>query len=194
MKILSFALSLLFIFSCASSKPAPPKEPLRPLACRNFKCQLSHHAQILQRNARKNDGAPIAFIVQHAETVRQVAKSYDLPPEILLAAAMLESAHGQSELAKCAFNFHGIKCGDGWDGSRYVTRGKKPAQYRAYSDAHAGFVGCADYICQRVPRFVGANVLPCEFAHAWGSNNPELYTQNLHSIITRYGLKTLFAA
>jgi len=187
MKILSFALSLLFIFACASSKPAPPKEPIRPLACRHFKCQLAHHAQILQRTARRQDAAPIAFIIRHAETVRQVAKSYDLPPEILLAAAMLESGHGESQLAKCAFNFHGIKCGDGWDGKSY-------AGYRAYEDAHAGFVGCANYICERVPRFVGANVLPCEFAHAWGSNNPELYTQNLHSIITRYGLKTLFAA
>jgi LysM repeat protein len=45
-----------------------------------------------------------------------------VPASIILAQGLLESAAGQSELAKTANNHFGIKCGGTWDGKTYYKR------------------------------------------------------------------------
>lgn len=141
-------------------------------------------------HAAQFSGAPKDFIRNYGELVRGLGKSYELPPELILAVAMYESGFGQSELARCARNFHGIKAGDSWQGLNYTS----PAgtRWRAWNSTHEAFEGFCRYLCERVPRFIGTDVSPSEFAHAYGCANPKQYAADLELIINRYDLRKLY--
>jgi len=193
MKILSFALTLLFIFSCASSKPAPPKEPIKPLAAKQQQQQdkYEQHFELLQCRIKHGHTEVLYFIRNFSRDAERLGRAYDISPEIILGVAILESRGGTSNISRQARNLHGIKAGDDWDGLTFTCQnGKVWRAWNSYPDAMQGF---CDYICERMPHFVGKNVTPAEFATAYGSNNPKEYAINLHLIISRYGLKTLFA-
>lgn len=189
MKIISFVLCAFLFFACASSKPAPPKEPLHPLAAKRDKHH--QHFELLRARLKHGHSENLFFIRNYSRTAEMLGKAYDISPEIILAVGILESRGGTSNIAICSRNFHGIKAGDNWDGLTFTCENGKV--WRAWNSTNEAFEGFCQYVCDRMPHLVGKNITPAEFAYAYGSRDPEKYTTNLHSIIARYGLKTLFS-
>jgi len=187
-------IALLFA-ACATNKPAP--QPYAPLAQNEPTAQykqpqnnrIGSHVAALRTRLKHGHCDAIQFIETHAATVQLVSRAYDITPEIMLAVAMHESGFGRSNIAQCA-NLHGIKAGDGWHGEVYIAG--DGAAYRVFGDASAAFVGFADYVCERLPFFVGRDITAAEFAHSYGCARPKQYAKKINTIIARYGLKTLF--
>jgi hypothetical protein len=191
MKIALFALSLLFIFACASNKPAPPKEPIKPLAKTSVADKHQQHFELLKSRLKHGHSEALFFIRNYSRTAEHLGRAYDISPEIILAVGILESRGGTSNIALCSRNFHGIKAGDGWHGLTFTCANGKT--WRAWNSSAEAFEGFCQYVCERMPHFIGKNITPAEFAAAYGSAHPKEYAENLHLIIARYGLKTLFA-
>jgi flagellum-specific peptidoglycan hydrolase FlgJ len=149
------------------------------------------HFELLQSRLKHGHSDALFFIKDYSKTAEQLGRAYDISPEIILAVGILESSSGTSNISVCSRNFHGIKAGDHWQGLTFTCENKKV--WRAWNSNADGFEGFCQYICERMPHFVGKNITPAEFAAAYGSSDPKRYAEQLHLIITRYGLKTLFS-
>ncbi len=67
-------------------------------------------------------------------------KKYNIPASITLAQAILESADGNSELAKKSNNHFGIKCHSNWDGEKVFHDDDKSDEcFRAYKNVEESF-------------------------------------------------------
>lgn len=97
-----------------------------------------------------------AFIKQIAPLVQKYAKQYGIKvASPIIAQACLESAYGQSGLAKY-FNFFGLKCGKSWKGASVSMKTKEEytpgtltditAAFRAYPNMDEGIKGYFDFI------------------------------------------------
>jgi len=148
------------------------------------------HFELLKSKLKHGHSEAMFFIRNYSETAERLGQAYDISPEIILAVGILESHSGTSNIAICSRNFHGIKAGDAWDGLTYTCENGKT--WRAWNSTADGFAGFCDYVCERMPHFIGKNITPAEFAAAYGSSDPKQYAIDLHTIIARYGLKTLF--
>ncbi len=60
-----------------------------------------------------------AYIEQYAKIAQEQQREHGVPASITLAQGILESAAGNSELAKNAKNHFGIKCAGDWTGATY---------------------------------------------------------------------------
>lgn len=96
-----------------------------------------------------------AYTRRYGEIAFELGKEHGIPYEVILAQSAHESAWGGSGLTQNAFNFFGIKAGSSWDGPVYTTTtwevvdGKDvevDADFRAYENAYAGFLGYVDLI------------------------------------------------
>jgi hypothetical protein len=149
------------------------------------------HFELLQSRLKHGHSENIYFIRNFSRDAERLGRAYDIAPEIILGVAILESGGGTSNISRQARNFHGIKSGDDWDGLTFTCANGKT--WRAWNSNTDGFEGFCEYLCERMPHFIGKNITPAEFAAAYGSAHPKEYAENLHLIITRYGLKTLFS-
>lgn len=68
----------------------------------------------------EEDASPIEkyqeFIDTYRDAAKEVEKQYGVPYAVSLAMGILESGFGGSELAKDAYNFHGMKANEEWGG------------------------------------------------------------------------------
>jgi len=70
-----------------------------------------------------------------------------VPASITLAQGLLESAAGQSSLAKQANNHFGIKCHSDWTGEGYYQDDDKANEcFRAYASAQESYVAHSDFL------------------------------------------------
>ncbi len=80
-----------------------------------------------------------AYIAKYASWAQEQQREHGVPASITLAQGLLESAAGQSELARKANNHFGIKCGGGWMGPTYRqdddTRNECFRKYRNVGDS-----------------------------------------------------------
>lgn len=60
------------------------------------------------------------FIEQYKPIAQKVANERNIPVEVMLAQAVLETGYGESELAVQANNFFGMKAKDDWEGEVYI--------------------------------------------------------------------------
>lgn len=82
------------------------------------------------------------------EAIYQMHK-YGIPASITLAQGILESAHGNSELAKYANNHFGIKCHD-WTGeTMYKDDDHKDDCFRKYHSATESFQDHSEFLSKR---------------------------------------------
>lgn len=74
-----------------------------------------------------------AYILQYKDVAIEQMNKHKIPASITLAQGLLESAAGQSKLARKANNHFGIKCGSTWKG-KYVRHDddKRGEKFRAY--------------------------------------------------------------
>jgi flagellum-specific peptidoglycan hydrolase FlgJ len=59
------------------------------------------------------------FVSKYGQIALSVEQKYGVPQNVVLAMAIHESDYGDSELAKNANNFHGLKVNDEWHGDYY---------------------------------------------------------------------------
>ena len=82
------------------------------------------------------------------EAISQMVK-YGIPASVTLAQGILESADGNSELAKYANNHFGIKC-HGWDGPGvFKDDDKKDECFRKYTNALESFEDHSKFLAHR---------------------------------------------
>lgn len=74
-------------------------------------------------------------------------KQHGIPASITLAQGMLESANGNSTLARKANNHFGIKCTDDWSGKRYYRDDDRPNEcFRRYKKVSHSFHDHSDFL------------------------------------------------
>jgi LysM repeat protein len=150
-----------------------------------FQTIVSAHGQNRNREEYINKYKDIA--------VRQM-QSYSIPASIILAQACLESADGNSQLAREANNHFGIKCHN-WKGDTYTYSDDKENEcFRKYTNPEESFRDHSDFLRYR-ERYQFLFELNTTDYKAWAhglkkagyATNPN-YAQMLIKIIEDYSL------
>ena len=68
----------------------------------------------------QNDKKDEIYIIKHIKIAIEEMYKYKIPASIKISQALLESANGESDLAKNANNHFGIKCKNVWEGEIYL--------------------------------------------------------------------------
>ncbi|MBN3035869.1 MAG: glucosaminidase domain-containing protein [Bacteroidales bacterium] len=120
---------------------------------------------------------------------------YKIPASITLAQGILESAHGNSELARNANNHFGIKCHLEWDGKTYIMDDDARNEcFRKYNDPYDSYRDHSLFLTTR-ERYAGLFKLDISDYRAWAhglkkagyATNPD-YPQLLINIIEEFKL------
>jgi LysM repeat protein len=103
------------------------------------------HASAIRRNA-----AYEKYIIRYREQAVQQQQKYKIPASITMAQALLESAAGESTLAKNANNHFGIKCHTGWKGeTSYHDDDKKNECFRKYKNVKDSYEDHSRFLSER---------------------------------------------
>ena len=147
---------------------------------------------------------PAEFIMHLTNPALESQRKVGVPASITLAQAAIESAWGESRLAKSGNNLFGIKADSRWDGDILTLNTKEfikgqwvviPAQWRKYVswqesiDDHSRFLrqnpryqSC--FLCQTVEAFARALVKA-------GYATDPVYAEKLLSLISQHKLDQL---
>jgi flagellum-specific peptidoglycan hydrolase FlgJ len=137
------------------------------------------------------------YIEVYKSTAIQMMKKNGIPASIILAQGVLESANGNSELARNANNHFGIKCTSDWSGKTYtMDDDQKNECFRRYPSADASYKDHSDFL--KRPRYAGLFRLGSDDYKGWAkglkkagyATNPK-YPQLLINIIEKYKLYKL---
>ena len=97
-------------------------------------------AMTMSMAAQKQNQTYLDYIDAWKNTAILQQEEYGIPASITMAQALLESAAGQSELARNAKNHFGIKCTSEWFGGvYYYDDDKKGECFRQYANAAESF-------------------------------------------------------
>ena len=154
-------------------------------------------AMCMTVSAQKQNQTYLDYIEEWKEIVIRQQEEYGIPASITMAQALLESAAGQSELAKNAKNHFGIKCTSEWFGGvYYYDDDKKDECFRQYADAAESFKDHSRFL-QR-PRYATCFEIAVEDYEAWavrlrecGYATDKRYASKLIHLIEDYRLDTL---
>lgn len=122
------------------------------------------------------------------EAISQM-KKYNIPASITLAQAILESADGNSELAKNSNNHFGIKCHSSWEGEKvYHDDDEEGECFRAYDNIEQSFEDHSKFLLKE--RYADLFKLNIEDYKSWArglkkagyATNPD-YAKHLIRII-----------
>ena len=147
--------------------------------------------------AQSRNEVYMAYIEKWKETAIQQQADYGIPASITMAQALLESAAGQSELARKAKNHFGIKCTSDWFGGvYYYDAERKNDCFRQYRDAAESFKDHSLFL--KRSRYSTCFEIAIEDYEGWayrlkecGYATDKLYPQKLIRIIETYGLDQL---
>jgi hypothetical protein len=90
------------------------------------------------------------YVRRYSSLAIQEEKRYHIPASITLAQALLESAAGQSELARQSNNHFGIKCHDGWKGKRHYKDAERPNEcFRGYGSVKESYTDHSLFLTER---------------------------------------------
>ena len=90
------------------------------------------------------------YIEKYAPMAVESQLLYGIPASITLAQGCLESANGNSRLAREANNHFGIKCGGSWDGPSLAHDDDAPHEcFLSYSSVAESFVDHALFLSER---------------------------------------------
>lgn len=94
----------------------------------------------LSLQAQKRNSAYEAYIEQYKSLAIEQMNKYHIPASITLAQGLLESAAGQSTLARRSNNHFGIKCHNDWKGKRtYHDDDARGECFRVYSSVRDSY-------------------------------------------------------
>ena len=135
------------------------------------------------------------YIQMYKAIAIEEMNSFRIPASITLAQGILESANGNSSLAKKAKNHFGIKCHKGWNGKTYhMDDDAKDECFRKYSDPFESFKDHSIFLSTR-DRYAFLFSLEITDYKGWAhglkkagyATNPK-YPQLLIKIIEDYNL------
>lgn len=146
--------------------------------------------------AQQPNSAYQAYINQYAPIAQQQMRTYGIPASITLAQGLLESAAGQSMLARTANNHFGIKVTSDWTGPYVLRTDDRPDEkFRSYASAAESYEDHSRFL-QR-PRYKQLYSLKRDDYKGWaqtlkacGYATSPTYAQNLINIIELYNLQT----
>jgi LysM repeat protein len=136
-----------------------------------------------------------AYIAQYSPIAIRHMQEYKIPASITLAQGLLESASGNSELARKANNHFGIKCHNGWEGETYLKDDDaKNDCFRKYKSAEESFADHALFLTTR-SRYASLFELGTTDYKGWAhglkaagyATNPS-YAERLIHLIEKYEL------
>jgi len=147
---------------------------------------------------------PSEFIMRFTTAAVASAKTTGVPASITIAQAALESAWGESGLAKTGNNLFGIKADSLWRGQTLTMNTKEfikeqwvvvPALWRKYPSWQASIDDHAAFL-KRNPRYKAC--FACTSAHAFAralaqagyATDPE-YANKLIAVMDKHRLQTL---
>lgn len=161
---------------------------------RLFSLFLSLCVAVFASFAQSSKNAYTAYIHKYkAEAIHQMHK-YHIPASITLAQGLLESAAGQSRLARLANNHFGIKAGSDWTGPYILATDDRPNEkFRKYSSVVQSYEDHSQFLLK--PRYKALFHLDMTDYRGWartlkkcGYATDPRYADNLISIIERYDL------
>jgi len=165
-----------------------------------------HHTRKLTRSkykettVTKSESRPAkkataeAYIAQWKDAAVHQMKKYGIPASITLAQGMLESANGNSELAREANNHFGIKCTGDWKGATYYHKAERGQEcFRKYKSADESFADHTQFLKNK--RYASLFRLKSTDYKGWArglkeagyATNPQ-YPQLLINLIEKYHL------
>lgn len=130
------------------------------LICTNMKLQLDRYILLiflasalhLQVSAQLPSSriSKLEYIEMYKEIAIAEMNLYKIPASITLAQGILESANGNSDLAKDANNHFGIKCHKGWTGKSYtMDDDAKDECFRKYKDPFDSYRDHSQFLLTR---------------------------------------------
>lgn len=146
----------------------------------------------------QQDEATKAYIRKYRKLAVREMKRANIPASITLAQGILESASGNSELAKKAKNHFGIKCAENWTGPSVKMDDDAPNEcFRKYRRVKRSFRDHSAFLAKR-KRYENLFKLERDDYKAWAyglkeagyATNPK-YPQLLINLIERYELQDL---
>lgn len=146
-------------------------------------------AQSLQKNSVYQ-----SYIEQYASMARDQMKRHGIPASITLAQGLLESAAGQSILARKANNHFGIKVTSDWRGDYMLRDDDRPnEQFRKYRSAAESYEDHSLFL--KRSRYQSLFCIPITDYQGWanglktcGYATSPTYATNLINIIELYAL------
>ena len=135
------------------------------------------------------------YIELYKEIAIEEMHTFGIPASITLSQGILESASGNSELAKTANNHFGIKCHKGWAGKTFhMDDDKKNECFRRYKNPYNSFKDHSKFLSSR-DRYASLFDLEITDYKAWAyglkkagyATNPK-YPQLLINIIEEFEL------
>lgn len=104
----------------------------------------------LPKRSTSTNAAYNRYIDRYAAIALESKRQYRIPASITLAQGLLESAAGQSKLARKANNHFGIKCHKSWVGSRTYHDDDRPREcFRAYNSVEESYKDHALFLQQK---------------------------------------------
>lgn len=144
--------------------------------------------------AQKRDDRYLSYIEQYAPMAMSEMKRASVPASITLAQGLLESAAGNSTLAREGRNHFGIKCGGKWDGPSMLRDDDAPDEcFRVYGDVAESYADHSRFLHGR--RYQPLFELEITDYAGWarglsacGYATDPNYADRLITIIERYSL------
>jgi len=135
-----------------------------------------------------------AYIARFKDIAISEMNEYGIPASIKLAQALLESANGNSSLARNANNHFGIKCTSSWQGKTVLKSDDNPNDcFRVYANPEESFRDHSEFLLRK--RYAALFELNKDDYIGWArglkqagyATNPR-YAELLISLIERYNL------
>lgn len=136
------------------------------------------------------------YIERFAPLAIEHRERFGIPASITLAQGLLESAAGQSSLAKKGNNHFGIKCHTGWTGDTLRRNDDAELEcFRAYATPEESYMDHSRFLSRG--RYRQLFSIPVEDYSGWAhglkkcgyATDPQ-YAERLIAIIERYSLQT----
>lgn len=190
---LSFLLSLSLFIGCLPKQRVLQSSKSRQHGNYPNRTQPSKGGNISNRPVAISASAQ-DYISRYQPIAIQEMNTYGIPASITLAQGLLESANGNSTLAREANNHFGIKCTPDWRGeSFYKDDDKIDDCFRVYRSAEDSFRDHSEFLLRK--RYAALFELDQDDYAGWAkglkkagyATNPR-YSELLIDLIERYGL------
>jgi len=185
-------ICVIFLSSCLSKKDA-----VRRQIPTNRESDQSRQTTLPSEPSSNNwasSSSAEAYIARFKNIAIEEMNQYGIPASIKLAQALLESANGNSTLARNANNHFGIKCTSNWQGRTVLKSDDRPDDcFRVYSNPEESFRDHSEFLLRK--RYAALFELNKDDYIGWArglkqagyATNPR-YAELLISLIERYNL------
>lgn len=148
-------------------------------------------------SAQNQNPAYLHYISKYRDIAIEQQRKHKVPAAITMAQGILESAAGQSELAKEANNHFGIKCTSDWQGKTIAADDdQKNECFRSYATVYDSYEDHSLFLLRK--RYESLFALPIGDYKAWarglkacGYATDPKYADKLIRLIEQYNLQAL---